>query len=273
MATHESGFVLGMAIAPAAVGFAALVISFLPILAGRGSFPRGLMLLIFMQGIVYLVLRAGDRHPLMRSWISTLICSSVLVPLLTLQVTLLREPYVSLARDSAAPSMVATVIVSMVLLAGAVWAVATSWENPDESGLLFMPQAMMTPALIGMHSTILQRPALSMLGKVLFLAAAATAVAWLLPQASRLLVPPVAVAVEFVALWATGYGPWFHATSGDIVRVLYSVMLAVSVILVVMVPYVAAWVNHGAGLVKQSRPKPVRKPSAQPITRGPIVPR
>jgi hypothetical protein len=270
---HESGFVLGMAIAPGVVALLSIVVSFLPVLAGTGSVPRGLMLVIAAQAIAFGVLRAGEGHPLMRSWVSTLICSAVLLPLLALQVTLLREPYVALARQSAAPSMVATFIVTMVLFVGAVWTVATSWENPDEAGLLFMPQAMMVPAMIGMRSTILQGPALEMLGKILFLAAVATAVAWLLPQPSRLLVPPVTVAVEFVALWATGHGPWFHATSGDIVRVLYSVMLAVSVILVVMVPYTAAWVRHGAGIAMQSRPKPRRKASPQPAHRGPVVPR
>ena len=262
-----------MAIAPAVVGFLSIVVSFIPMLAGPGSAPRGLMLVIAVQVIVFGVLRANERHPLMRSWISTLICSAALMPLLALQVTLLREPYVSLERHSAAPSMVATFIVTMVLIVGAVWAVATSWENPDEAGLLFMPQAMMVPALIGMRSTILQGAALEMLGQVLFLAAGATAVAWILPQSSRLLVPPVAVAIEFVALWATGHGPWFHATSGDIVRVLYSLMLAVAVILVVMAPYVAAWVRHGAGVAMQTRPKPRRKAVSQPVNRGPVVPR
>lgn len=259
-----------MAIAPAVVGCLSLLVSVVPPVKGSGSVPRGLFLVILVQVVVTAVLRANERHPLMRSWISTTLCSAVLVPLLALQVTLLREPYVSLAERSAAPSMVATLIVAMVLLAGAVWAVATSWEDPDEAGLLFMPQGMMVPALIGMRSTILQGPALEMLGEVMLLAAAATAVAWILPPASRLLVPPVAVAAEFILLWATGYGPWFHATSGDIVRVLYSLMLAVSVILIVAVPFVATWLRHGA-LVARGEAFRSRGPNATPlVNRGRI---
>ena len=269
LSAHESGFVLGMAIAPAMVGFLAIVVSFIPLLAGTGSIPQGLILVILFQFGVTAFLRASDNHPLMHSFISTLICSAVLAPLLALQVTLLREPYVSVSRDSAAPSMVATLIVSMVLIVGAVWSVASSWESPDEAGLLFMTQGMMVPALIGMRSTIGQDPALRMIGQVMLLAAAATALAWILPVSSRLLVPAGAVAIEFVFLWATGHGPWFHVTSGNIVRVLYSVILAVSVILVVAVPFTALWVNHGANQAVLAQAKSNRSsvpPPARPVS-------
>jgi hypothetical protein len=98
-------------------------------------------------------------------------------------------------------------------------------------------------------------------------------VAWILSQPGRLLVPSVAVAVEFVILWATGHGPWFHETSGDIVRVLYSLMIGVSVVLVVMVPFAAAWIRQRAVSTRQARPKPKRSAAPQPAHRGPVVPR
>jgi len=125
------------------------------------------------------------------------------------------------------------------------------------------------PALIGMRSTIGQDPALRMIGQVMLLAAAATALAWILPVSSRLLVPAGAVAIEFVFLWATGHGPWFHVTSGNIVRVLYSVILAVSVILVVAVPFTALWVNHGAKQAVLAQAKSNRSsvpPPARPVS-------
>lgn len=233
-----------MAISPGSVGLVTLLVSFLPVLSGTGSVPRGLILLIGLQAIAFAILRV-NQHPHMRSLVATILSSAVLTPLLALQVTLLREPYVSYARQSAAPSIVATLIVAMVLIACAVWTLSTSWEEPDEAGLLFMPLAMMVPAMVGMRSSIQQRPALEMLGYVLLLAAVATCVGWLLPISGRLLVPAGAVAVEFIGLWLTGHGPWFHHTSGDIVRLLYVVLLALAVILVVMVPYGAAWIRHG----------------------------
>jgi hypothetical protein len=263
-----------MALAPAVVGMLALLISIVPFLSGRGSIPRGLIILIVIQAAVAGSLKAVEHHALMRSWISTLTCSAVLVPLLALQVTLLREPYVSWSRQSAAPALVATLIVGMVLIVGAVWTIATSWEDPDAAGLLFLPQAMVVPALIGMRSTILERPALEILGEILLLAALATAVSWVLTPTTRMLTPPIAVAVEFVILWITGYGPWFHATSGDVVRVLYGLMLALTVILVVAVPFVALWVKHGASAAQQARARSLRSAAQRPpVTRGPVIPR
>jgi hypothetical protein len=198
---HESGFVLGMAVAPAVVGLLALSVSFLPILSSGGSVPRGLMIVIAIQVIAVGILKASEYLHLMRIWFSTLICSAVLVPLLALQVTLLREPYVSWGRGSASPPLVATLVVAMVLLVCAVWAVATSWDDPDQAGLLFMPQAMVVPALIGMRSTILESATLRIFGQILCLAAIAIAISWLLPPAMRLLTPPIAIAVEFVWSW------------------------------------------------------------------------
>lgn len=271
---HESGFVLGMAVAPAVVGVLALTVSFLPFLSSGGSAPRGLMLIILIQLLAAGLLKITEYVHLIRIWFSTLICSAVLVPLLALQVTLLREPYVSWGRGSASPSLVVTLIVAMVLLVGAVWAIATSWDEPDQAGLLFMPQAMVVPALIGMRSTILEGPTLRIFGEILLLAAVATAISWLLPPSMRLLTPPIAVAVEFVLLWVTGYGPWFHSTSGNVVRVLYSVMLAITVILVVAVPFIALWVKHGATAVRQARQRATRaQRRPPPATRGPVVPR
>jgi hypothetical protein len=217
----EGGLVLGMAIAPAAVGFVSLLMSVATILSGTGSIPRGLIVVLLAQGAAGFILTLNDRDPLLPSWISTSICSAVLLPLLALQVALLREPYVSWSRGSASPAVVATVVVGMIVVVGAVWAVAASWEHPDEAGLLFMPQALMIPALIAVHSTLMQNQALRVLGLVMLLTAAATALSWLLDPSARLFVPPVALAVEFVGLWITGHGPWFQATSGDVVRVLY----------------------------------------------------
>jgi hypothetical protein len=186
---------------------------------------------------------------------------------------LLREPYVSWERGSASPAMVATMVVSVVLFVGAVWAVASSWSEPDVAGLLFMPQGMIVPAFVGMRSAIQEQPAIEMLGYVLLLSAAVTAIAWVLPPTSRILTPPFALAIEFVLLWMAGYGPWFQETSGDVVRVLYSVMLALTVILTVAVPFASLWVKHGANAVRATRRRPVRLAAQPPPMRGPVLPR
>ena len=238
-----------MAIAPVTVGILAGVFSQLTMFAEGGRIPRGLILLVLIQLAAILLLRINDDHPLVNSWVSTLGASAVLVPLLALQVTLLREPYVALGRGSATPAILATVVVGLVLIVGAVWAVASSWTEPDQAALLFMPLGLLPPAMIGMRSTILQGPALELLAEVLLLAALATAIAWAIPPNLRIFVPPVAVGAEFILLWAAGHGPWFHRTSGDVVRFLYTSMLVLSVVLIVAVPVVAMWVKGRAIVV------------------------
>lgn len=271
---NEGGLVLGMALAPAAVGLFSLFVSVVSFIGRSDGAPRGLILVLLMQAGVAFGLALNERNPLVPSWIATIVCSAVLLPLLAIQVSLLREPYVSWSRGSASPAMVATVVVSMVVLAGAVWSVVTGWEHPDEAGLLFMPQAMMVPALIGMHATVQQASALRILGTVMLMSAVATGISWLLQPSARIFVPPAALAVEVLGLWLSGHGPWFHATSGDIVRILYCVMLAQSVVLVVSVPIAAMWVNHGAMLAEEmrvQRSRTLRPPRS--TTHGPAVPR
>ena len=51
-------------------------------------------------------------------------------------------------------------------------------------------------------------------------------------------------------LWVSGRGPWRHETSGAIVSVVYITMLIVAVLVVVMVPILAAIL---------SRPAPARR--------------
>lgn len=242
-------------------------------LAGGGSLPLGLIVVILTQVAITAALHVNGRTALVPSWLAAMICSAVLLPLLALQVALLREPYVSWSRQSASPAMVATVVAGMTIAAGATWAIAVGWEHPDEAGLLFMPQAMMVPALIGMHGTVMQRPALQMFGAVMLLSAIATGVGWLLEPATRVFIPAGALGVEVLALWATGYGPWFQATSGDIVRVLYGAMLALAVVLVVAVPFVAMWVSQGAAIVDAARRSKRRSAGRRAATRGPVVPR
>lgn len=270
---RESGLVLGLAFAPAVSGIVGLLSSVAPMLSGGGSLPIGLIVVILLQVGVAAILHVNGHESMVASWIATLICSAVLLPLLALQVALLREPYTSWSRGSASPALVATLIVGMLVVVGATWAVAVGWGHPDEAGLLFMPQALMVPALIGMRATVTQGPGLRMFAAVMLICAVATGVGWLVQPEARVFIPAGALAFEVVGLWATGHGPWFHATSGDIVRLLYGAMLTLAVVLVVAVPFVAMWVKQGADMVDASRRAARPRVSRQRVGRGPVVPR
>jgi hypothetical protein len=112
-----------------------------------------------------------------------------------------------------------------------------------------------------------------MLGVVMLLTAASTAIAWPLSFRSRLVVPAGALAIEVIGLWLSGHGPWFHVTSGQVVRLLYGAMLTLAVLLVVTVPFTALWVKHGAAAARARLQTSQRRTAMQPMTRGPVIPR
>ncbi len=242
-AGHPVDFAVFVAIgAPYALtGVLAALLSLIPFFSANASVPRGLIVLVGVQLAGLGVARANQSTIAIHGWSAIALTSSVLLPLLSLQVTLLREPYVSLARHSAGPAMFATFIVVVVLTLGAVWSLTSAWQTPEFAALLFMPMAVLVPAMMSMRETVYQRIALETLAETALLCAVMTAIAFAAPPRWRALIPAITLALEFVALWIAGRGPWFHATSGTVVRVLYTTLLASTVVLVVAVPVIAAW--------------------------------
>jgi hypothetical protein len=198
-----------------------------------------MLVLVFLQLGGLLVSRSSPSPALVLSWTACLFVSALLAPILALQVTLLREPYVSLARHSAGPALFATLIAAIALIVAAVWAVAVGWSEPDQAALLFMPAVLLWPAVIGIGAVVSQRSALLTLAEVSLICAAATAISVLLPPFTRVFVPAGTLGAEFVILWITGQGPWFQPTSGGIVRVVYVLSLVLSVALTVATPLLA----------------------------------
>lgn len=235
-----SGAILGMAIAPAISGFFALVFGMLSLFSSAGgTMPRGMLALLFFQLGGLLAARSLKSPTLMLSWISCVVVSCLLAPVLALQVTVLREPYVSLARHSASPALFASLVAMIAVGLSAAWCVAAIAHEPDRAALLFMPVAMLWPAMLGVGAVVSQRSALLAQAVVFLLCALATAICVLLPPLLRVFVPAGTLAVEFILLWMTGHGPWFQPTSGDIVRVICVVSLVLCVILTVATPLAA----------------------------------
>ena len=235
-----SGAILGLAIAPAVTGAAALFLGVVPMFSSSaGTVPRGMLVLLFLQIAGLLFSRASQAPALILSWTATLFVTCLLAPLIALQVTLLREPYVSLARHSAGPALFATFVVAIAVAFGAIWCVVIGWSDPDHAALLFMLAGLLWPAMIGAGAVVSQRTALLILSEVCLISAAAMALAVLLPPFSRIFVPAGTLAFEFVFLWLSGQGPWFQPTSGGVVRAIYAGSLVLTVLLIVAAPLMA----------------------------------
>lgn len=251
----RSGYLLGMGMAPGITSIAALVVSVVPGLSGTGDIPIGIVIILILQVAALATLTRFGGHPWSPSWISVGFLVSVMLPMLALQVSLLHEPYVSLAMGSAKPALLASLLVMSLYFAFALWVTWTSLRRPEIAAMLLMPSTLAIPAIIGEHGTIDQHSALMILSEVTLITAIAAAVVWLFPGWPQLLAGGGALAVELVRLWISGQGPWRHETSGAIVNVVYIAMLTMAVVVVVLVPITAVILSEPA-----ARRSPRRRP-------------
>lgn len=244
LAGPDRRVVLGLAAVPAITGTIAFIFANIPTLSGSGALPVGLLLLAGVHTAGYLITRGEESAALSRAWLAGLVVVVGVLPLLALQQALLREPYVAVSRGTASPAIAATAVMVLVLFVVAGWCAVSSWQAPEEASLVFLPVALLVPGVIGMRGALGQKSALEALAEASLLAAGATVLAWSLPRGARPMVAPIALAVQFIALWIAGRGPSFQPTSGRIVPALYTVMLVVTVVLTVGVPLLAVWVRR-----------------------------
>jgi hypothetical protein len=237
---------LQLAIAPAITAVIALVLWILSPLPGAGPSPAPLFILAIVQIMAILVTRDDRPPPVTLPWLTHLAASVGLLPLLAIQVSLVREPYVALGEGSAWPAVIATIVSLGFAVVLATSTAVRFWRQPDQAALVFLPAAMLIPAAIGQRSEITIGAALAILAFTMALGAIATVVAAPLALGKRLLVPPVALALEIVILWIADRGPVFHPTSGGVVRVLYLALLFGSIALLILVPVLAVWLRRSS---------------------------
>jgi hypothetical protein len=259
--------VLGYAIAPAATGVLALLLAFAGPLSGSGSVPAGLLILCVLQVVCYVLTRNGDAVVLARSWLLALVMTAGLLPLLTVQASLLQEPWIDADRGSATPALISTFVVVLLVVVVAVWCLAAFSSLAEIGVIAYMPLALIVPGVLGIGSTIDQRAALVAVAESSLLAAGATVLAWSLPRNSRLLVPPAALVVQIVALWLAGRGPSYPESSGGVVSFLYWLTIVVTVALVVVLPAASAWLRRTIAAVEEAD-RPRQSPSGEGESQG-----
>jgi hypothetical protein len=235
-----------LAVSPAVAGGLSLLLWFLSPLPGAGSMPLAFIVLAIVQIIGYLVTRDDRPDALAKPWTIHLAAAIGLLPMLAIQVALIREPYVSIESGSALPAVLATFLVIFFTFALAAVSAARFWSRPDQASLVFLPVALLIPQAVGERSQIGVGQALGILAMAMLMGATATVASSYVGMGVRLLIPPVMLAIQILILWIADRGPVFHPTSGGIVRVLYILMLATAVVLVVSVPIFAVWLGRWA---------------------------
>jgi hypothetical protein len=225
--------ILAIAVPQAVTGIVALFVSLVGLLISMPNMPLAIFAILVVQVVGYLLTRDEAPMGMRMAWIVGAIESAVILPVVALQTIIAREPYVSQNMGSAGPVLVATGIVALVQIGIAVYIAAISWEHPEEAGLIFMPLALLVPAVIGARHDILEESAVRTLAQASLLAAGATVIAWALPRTARPFVPAAALALQFLALWVSGHGPSFARTSDEVVPFMYGALLVLTVILTV----------------------------------------
>lgn len=243
--------ILGIAVTHGVTAVLAFGASLVGFLSGPTGWPKGIILLVVLLFAGVVLSNDGGATLFSRGWVANIVTAVAAMPLTALTVALARQPHVSLQAGSAWSAILLALVLTLVListgLAFGIW----SSDGPDESGLLILPVALIVPAMIGIRGEIDQAAALQALAAASMIACIAAIMSWSVAPGLRAFAPPLALGLEVVVLWLAGRGPSFEDTSGQVVPLLYSVLFAMTVLVVVGTSIVAIIVRQ---IERNSRP-------------------
>lgn len=235
----QVAFALGMAAPYAFTGALAAPAAFLDLPLPTTAIPLAPLVLVIVQAVGVLLARELELPTWRRVWLLLLIATVVLMPTVALHAAAARVPFVSVGRGSASSLVWATAGATAAVIGLAVLTAIVAADAPDQASLLFLPAALVVPAILGIPGAVDERAALRALVEVSVAAAVAAFFGWALTRGARPLVAPVALAVQLGVLWALGYRPPSMPGQGAVVPILGTVLLAVTGIVTVLVPLIA----------------------------------
>lgn len=180
-------------------------------------------------------------------WFVLLVALGVLTPLLALQALFGGEPFVSLRQVSVSPFVASTLGVIAALLSVVVAIALLCRLEPERASVLFVPVAIVGPALLGMSPEEVLEGVLAPLGTTLLAAGAWSFLVWLAPKGIWLLSAPIALAVELILLLLFDGGPRAGYQAGMMVTLAYALVLALIAAAAVGIPFLARWFGHLTG--------------------------
>jgi len=154
-------------------------------------------------------------------------------------------------------------LATVVILLG-LWffAALQSDQTPENGALLFLPAAVLVPAMMGAPGALDETSALSMLGEAALLAGVAIFIGLLAPDNLRPVTGGAALGAQFVLLLALGRGPVSGTDSGAIVPICAAILLATTALLTVLTPLLALFGRRFLQTVddESGGPKPLPVP-------------
>jgi hypothetical protein len=220
-------------------GLLALVLALDLLRLPTGAAPVRLALVMLALAVGLALSVALDRPGARPYWQMGLFSSLILMPTVGLQSSASRVPFVTLSRGSAGPMLWLTLATLVILLVLWLFAALQSDRTPEEGALLFLPAAVLVPAMMGAPGALDETSALSMLGEAALLAGVAIFIGLLAPDNWRPVTGGFALGAQFVLLWALGQGPVSGTDSGAIVPVCAAILLATTTLMTVLTPLLA----------------------------------
>jgi hypothetical protein len=215
--------------------------------------------LLFGIGMTIAMDRPGPRP----YWQMTLLVTIVLMPVVALQASASRVPFVAIARGSAGPLLWLTLATCITLFGLWLFAAHQSDQAPENGSLLFLPAAVLVPAILGAPGSLDETSALSMLGEACLVAGAWIFVALLAPASWRPMAGGIALGAQFAVLWVIGRGPVIGSDAGTVVPASAALLLALTTLLTVLTPLGALFSRRFVQTVEEEsgRPRPASAPA------------
>jgi hypothetical protein len=128
---------------------------------------------------------------------------------------------------------------------------------------LFLPAAVLVPAILGAPGSLDETSALSMLGEACLVAGVWIFVALLAPTSWRPIAGGIAVGTQFVALWVLGRGPVIGYDGGTVVPASAALVLTLTILLTVLTPLGALFSRRFVQTVEEETrgPRPASAPA------------
>ncbi len=228
-----------------------------------GAFPVHiafvLLVLALGTGLTVLLDKPGARP----YWQVMLGAVLILMPVVGLQASASRVPFVALSRGSAGPLIWLTLAACIVLCGLWLFAVYQADESPGDAALLFLPAAVLVPAILGAPGSLGENSVLAMLAQSALVAGVAMFLGLVSPEPWRPIAGGVALGAQFILLWALGRGPVLGHDGGLVVPLSAVLLLALTVLLTVVAPLGALFARRFVQTVEEESggPKPASAPA------------
>jgi hypothetical protein len=228
---------------------------------GAAPVRVGFVILALVIGIGLTV--AMDRPGPRPYWQMTLLVTIILMPVVALQASASRVPFVAISRGSAGPLLWLTLASCITLFGLWLFAAHQSDQSPENASLLFLPAAVLVPAIFGAPGSLDETSALSMLGEACLVAGVWIFAALLAPANWRPMAGAIALGTQFVVLWMVGRGPVIGHDSGTVVPASAALLLALTTLLIVLTPLGALFSRRFVQTIEEESggPRPASAPA------------